>query len=808
MSTPATRTITLEVCGLGTLALGVDLINIPSVSAAKWRPGEVVPSDLSATFRVHRSRRVCDMLLRQPWVTGQLGGAVARTDTLLIVQYEPALGVYIQPGVAVWVGAERMVVTDSEVADGALYLWVDRAQDGTVARTVSLPSASNVAARTRFPDLGTALSVGNPVSLSGLRAIYRLHREDGTTRVLLDGVIRSMRDSGDLLEISVATNLGEIGEQAWPSVALSAPMNEPDDPVAPLPLMPPVWEQVFNGMSTSESSSAAHPIGRVDVVPQTMVPNPYNPPSPPASPLLASPYLPLSIGEGDVWPQEGRDARRELAALPESQGVSTAMLAYQPRGGVGRWPVGAVEIVAYPLTDEIERRSFEAQIENPDTHVTDTRTLRYYVPTGSVDEYYALVRVEPVAQGDDDVNAVLGGAAEYGVNRSHTTGDGEYDRAGRANQIGPLYASFRYVGGSSLNSASFSAWKLRAPWVYRSRKTGVSAYDPTRRRWPKTDDYSMHLVYAKDLVTLLPTKTGSGLYHYEGQTTSAQFANGFCEIPSYVLAPAWAATVYGAIAQCMTQLGLDVASLDSAVTSLVTMYGGVQAWPLEQFEGRKVKDTFFKDMHYAHAVEWAWGQDGRLTPVCLSNAFPASTPVRIDERVLLDGDATVQFDFAFALRSVTIDAAETIDRLCLVASDDTDRGRRYSYRYAGKTTIVSDRWSSAQSGTDLSVGGTVFSGRHQEPTAQDNQGTHRDVAEWAWRRAVRNYGAPYPTVTLRVRERVAAYPGTFVRIDHPTMSGPGGVVGVEDLLAQVLERGDDVESGTAEIQLLLVGWPV
>lgn len=723
--------VTVEIAGLATLSIHpragalASLVRPERVTAARMDPQKAICSDQTVTFEVAATPEVRSSLLKVGRVVGRLIRPVGFNDTTLRVQRLPTL-----PETC-WLGSEKIRVRTQT----GRTITVERAIEGT-ARIQSTMPVDQAMLREGMP-LGRHLHADAPVSLAGVRAVYRLHHDDGTTETLFRGVVSDVLDSGDMLQLTLKSDIERVGAQEIPEIRMLYPFADTQYQKIG------GYDSPSDGLRAQLTTSAAKwgwdsgSISARDVTYWRFVGIKVN------SPFIASAGVPVRSGTHRVLPYRDRDVL-----------------------GQTQQPYIATPI--HPLDLSTVRAVAILGADGADAAWTDANKESKALSA----DWYMLTEVE----------------------RDDTT---DFD---------PLGSSLFRLAGTGLDFFGPLGVEVgkdwAEPWVLRHAKNGVPQNGMDAPPYFPT-------TIAPSRVVVLPV--GDSFDQFRYQRLAGFIPADLFETPLPVTA---IANVFTTLRRWDT---------DSPPTSSLAEYGTMEqlrgpsparyVWPLEQWSGRLVKDTYFGDMRAALAIVFAPGPNGVVRPVYLTRDLKAATSHVINEDNIRDRDHTINLTPDLTIERVELQDlphVQTVPRALwndpdtpiiqpsprsytIVSSYATDEGYEGS-RISIKRTPILNRppafaLSTGTNGRTSVAGGMVA------------------VARACWTRVVENYGKPLPRVTLVVDRRMfRGFPGDLVDISLSNMPSPSGGIGVTNLRGQVWERGDDIERGTCEVEILLVGW--
>lgn len=743
--------ITLEIHGLATLStdgrantLG-GIVNVPNVTAAKLDPSKMVPSDQTATFEISATPQIRAALLTAGARLGQLSRPLGF--------YEPdhpdgGEVVYctnagsVSQQPFVWLGAERLEIL-GRLPDFS-GVRVARATRNTRRDRYSMPPNNS----DEFAG-GRWLYSRAPLTLAGLRATYRFHGDDGTDEVLFRGVLTEVYDSGDQIQLTVKTDLQRIGEQTHHDVRALYPFN--NDPYLPAAGTEDDYYSAQRGQLTSNASGFAWSSGDPREI-----------------------LFRFRVLKGPGVPPERIDRWGYSRALLSTGHPAQAGFTFPP--WPSSWPRDQFQQVPQPYRwsaiHPFEYHDVRAIAVRGADGVRVGATRASSGSIGLSDDEYAFFEVTIVNEGYEL------GEYQYGIygDTANTYGFGPQGvRRGNVNDL---------------------------PWVLRSVQNGVRQNtQEVATQFPTTISIGK--------ISLLPTSAS-------GQPFAAQ--RGWGLVPADAIdspTDAINATVSG-VASGLVTWGGGAGSLAvfSELRSLEPLRQGRYAWPIEQWLGRAVKDTYFGDLRAALAIIHAAGPEGTLRPVRLARDFPTTSVHKINVETIRDRDHTIDLTPSLAIERVTLQGLPPAVTLPRQFWDDSS-GSREAAPFPESVEIVSAHAADeGLEGASISIKKTPYLNRAPATvfaTTLEQQnapaGGLPAIARACWERAVRSYGRPFPRCTLVVdRQLVRAFPGDFVEISLPNMPNSTGGLGVERMIGQVWERGDNVERGTSELDVLLVGW--
>lgn len=318
--------VTVEIAGIATLSIhpragAIACLDRPErVTAARMDPQKAMCSDQTVTFRVSATPAVRAALTRVGVRVCRIVRPVTRADTRIHVD-----DAMTWSDEYVWLGSERLRVTGRNSGSGIGSLDVDRAQNGTHAISSTMPLDQAMLA-TGVPK-GRALYAGGPATLSGIRATYRLHDETGD-EVLFRGVVGTVYDSGDMIELTLKSDIERVGAYEHPLDLLLYPFADEqyqsgsDNRRGQLTTQATQWGESNN---SADAIKVTYAVQNVPGIPPTTVL--YE------SPYIASAGVPMSVGAHRRLSDRSRDL---LGQTPQPYIASPVYP--QP------WPIRAVAI--------------------------------------------------------------------------------------------------------------------------------------------------------------------------------------------------------------------------------------------------------------------------------------------------------------------------------------------------------------------------------------------------------------------------------------------------------------------------------
>lgn len=768
--------ITLKIHGVATLSLSpragciTCLTSIPDVVAAAMDPTMCYPSDSGASFSISATQEFRSAVMRR--------GKVIGTLTAPIFAGPPAssFGIHFMPisthtageEINVWIGNQlSRIKIDADPRGPAwwrrplnlLSRWatfVLRGIDDTPMRRVDIPLESTMVGYG-----GQYVTRNAPWALEGLKVTYTLHYADGTDQVMLGGQIRSVQDSGDTVRISIGTELSSVLDQEW----------------LPPRSMPGLYSDRHDFLRLNDAYRA-----------QIAYPSQWN------SYAIAPLQLDHSAGRvisGGMTATVATSAATPLINYVSSPQFTTPDLRQNPVLSMGSHVGPDIDDGYWLKSDRmrVHPNYFPQHGVNPLSH---TMFAVFAVADAAQIEKNNNQGID-ITQQHADKSAFALLQVDYRTTTNNGTPWGD---------VG-LYGSVAYH--ADLNMFQPSDW-LGLRDLYRDTSGVYSKADgwddaqslPQVRfgvageiiplpRAPSLIPQAMDFFAAQVLLGSAGNSYGVGL---DGLQSSLTLYSDLLNMRDKVREACnkYFQSVYND-ASFTTN-----AALDSVAASLLVD----ENIPLEFVWGRTFKDTFFSDIWAQYAIVFVSGRDALIRPVFLGDDI--STPTAsIGIRDVVDLDHTVQFAIEPVLGSVLYKGVP----------------ERYAYAdsHAENIEMISGSqgvWGSRGDAISIPLSPYLrrdpFSYIRQQASPYTGPYTPIDVSMACWSAALRNYGKPYPTVVLNVGIRWEGLPGDIVSITLPNMPNPFGAIGVENMIAQVWERGYNVQNGTSEVKLLLVGW--
>lgn len=724
--------VTVEIAGVATLSIhpragAIACLDRPErVTAARMDPQKAMCSDQTVTFRVSATPAVRSALTRVGVRVCRIVRPVTRADTTIYV--DNLTGWYDEH---VWLGSEMLRVTyRTSIEPGIGSLDVDRAQNGTAAISSTMP-LDQAMLDTGVPK-GRALYAGGPATLSGIRATYRLHDETGD-EVLFRGVVGTVYDSGDMIELTLKSDIERIGAYEHPLDLLLYPFADEQypgpsgiDDRGQLTTQATLWGEANNSANAVKVTYAMRWGSTKELY---------------ESPYIASTGVPMSTGAHRRLSDRSRDL---LGQTPQPYIASPVY----PQ----TWQIRAVAIFG---ADGARVGYSDASDKSKDLS----------------QDWYMFTEVEN--------DGAPPGFAPLGAELVKVRGS--------------LPADFLGPAGMPATGA----W--RRPWIMRHKKNGVPQ---------NAEDAAPYLP-----TTIAPSRVAVMPWHSSRDQFALQRAAGL--VPSDLFAAPSVALAVAPVINKLRRWGGDNAPIGALIEHLTMepLRGAGYAWPVEQWHERAVKDTYFGDLRAMLAIVHAPGPDGAIRPVYLTRDLFAATAHKITEDNIRDRDHTVDLTPDLTIERVTLQDLPPAMVVPRALWEDPDEPMAISSPRV--ITIVSAHASDeGYEGASITIKRTPI--LHRPPTyaletgvlgTESVSGGAVAVARACWTKAVENYGKPLPRVTLVVdRKLFRGYPGDLVDITLGNMPSPLGTIGVKNLRGQVWERGEDIERGTAEVEILLVGW--
>lgn len=905
----------LEIEDAATFSLSGDslykLASVSSVDAAAMEPSDIISSDQTATIDIIANKYAREALFPKSTEIGRVLTPIGRHSKSFIFISNSTTA----PDVGhAYIGTERIVATFYQAASAPLHLMTDsevqllatmyttlsvqgyysdtfRLQVGIIHwRSVHTPiritkSLSMLRQHNFHEILGMQYGVplmDAPLSLYLRPCTYTLDRKDGTSRTLLNGVIREIKDSGDKIQVVISNNLEAELAKTWPEVKCRYPFTK-------------------KGISDfyTEVSSADYSLPNVHMDPHRRFEpcficssrngfymgdktTPYSN----RSRWGGSPfywYGRESVGSHTwKWLVSSECAKKNLENN-HSYGITVQPLfvsgcAYSDKynnqpyfdeeiGGfegtrayeyLDQHPAGLLEYNVVALTGCAGEYSLPSWTGIRDAAFTgasadDYILVRPRVMEDMIDEYLTTIPdlTHPVTKPFSSEPYIVGSsdnAYAWGI-------DNRYFGAYR---FGEDFGSEWHDGyGSQVNFHEISWWWRRE--TIRNRNDGVSYVEADfEPNWPSVirPDGIIRMpktLAGEDFFGSQLLVNGKGNDHDIGVSDRLMSADGFTYFYILLLLDlASEEKIYSIHNDGSGFVQYQAASLGELYTGLsgAMYYNSTERFiPYEFWHDKTLNETFFENANHQLAVVFVPASDGRVRPLWLGMDLldPFANSYVIDETNIRDPDHTIQHAEKLPIRSVTI--TDTPKRLSMpmyqafygspispnikgfgnngVTADDDDRAivvgestdrpiwSNVSYWDGQKVptdiNILSDYAEDLSlEGEDIEISCKGWMQRDSSEWALGGniKGGHLSIAQRCWERAVENYGLPYPTVVLNVDERFEGFVGDLVDIYLPNMPNPHGSLGVYGMRGQVWERGDNIHDGTAEIQILLVGWYV
>lgn len=753
--------ITLEILGLATLSLGEYpnaikcIAKVPKTIAGRMTPSDCVPSDGGATFSIVATKSFRDACLTRGDVVGTLASPIWVSG---------CPGIYykanqdIPTGSIVWIGNEKAKLgSGTPVFGWDMYgisvryaEFQDRGMDGTDLRRIDIPVGTSATTNG-----GPVISKDKPQSLHGLSCVYRVHYADGTSRVLLRGIIRSYADSGDMVSISISSEISVLGSQKW---------------VAPRSLPTIGWDYMSNGFRRSSKYEA----------------------------WAGGAYISMTPTMIDILSQGTRS------------NILIGLYDNQPPSGVPVFTTGMG--TSLPSSwDDYHNPPLYNQAPPWGVDPREWKLVAFFGNGGNeVFVYDGQGGTPEEGRGTLDEDATSSTDAFFIAEAVPTSPYQDWRTPGAAGELG---YSFQYWGSSAQNDF------LARRDVFRTLDGVFSSGDG----WMKNEslEYVAHVTSGQIVPLPYIVLIGTNIMDYfEAQTHNEilpNIQNSYCtslprgRIGWGEMAPIQTKIINAVIEYIQVRNATTPSSPDivAATRSILcdttegltgtfenTIGGCI---PIEYVWGRTLKDTFFSDMWAQFAVIFVPNGQGGLRPLWLGDDLSTTTGPTIGIADVRDKDHTVQVGTTVPLGSVTYSDLPEIYAYAMMPPD--------------KITIQSE-WSGmfGFDGEAVSIPASTYLRRdpwsliRRQNAPYTGKFSPIDVSVACWDRAVKNYGKAFPSVVLVVSDRYLGMPGDIVEVSLPNMPNPSGGVGVTNLLAQIWERGENTEQGTAEIKLLLVGW--